>query len=204
VRTHVRSLVPAAALVLLIGASACSKQNTTSSNTGTTTNPSETPSASSGASGPMSDANIAAIVTTANDIDVKNGEMAKSKTKNSEVRALAEQMITDHQSVNKQAKDLVDKLHVSPEDNDVSRQLKTMADSTRDAMKTHDGTAFDKAYVDNEVAYHQAVIDMVNNQLVPSAQNPELKSLLENSKPTFMAHLEHAKKVQADLSRNPQ
>jgi len=188
----------AALLILVVALASCAKkQESTAENTTPPPESSTPPTAT------LTDANIAAIVTAANDVDVKNGEMAKSKTKNTEVRALAEQMITDHQSVNKQAKDLVSKINVTPEDNDVSRHLASSGDSTRDVLKGNDGAAFDKAYVDNEVAYHQAVIDMLNNTLVPNTQNPELKTLLETAKPTFMAHLEHAKKVQADLNKTP-
>ena len=147
------------------------------------------------------DPQIAGIVVAANKIDVDAGKIAKSHSKNKEVQQFAQQMITDHTAVNKQAGDLAAKLSLTPEDNDVSKQLASGADATRDAMKAQAGATFDKAYIDNEVAYHQAVIDMLDSKLIPGAQNAELKSLLESAKPAFVAHLDHAKKVQASLAK---
>jgi putative membrane protein len=71
------------------------------------------------ADGP-NDAQIAAIVVTANQVDINAGELAKSKTKNEEVKAFAQRMVTDHTGVNKSAVDLVTKLKVKPEQNDTT------------------------------------------------------------------------------------
>ena len=149
----------------------------------------------------LTDANIAAIVLAANDADIANGNVAKDKTKNKEVRAFAVRMITDHNAVNKQASDLAKQLSLSPEDNDASKGLKASADSTREEIKKLDGAAFDKAYIDNEVAYHTAVIGMLDGTLIPGATNADLKTLLTTTRPAFQAHLEHAQKVQASLSK---
>ena len=181
-----------AALALL--AASCGKKEESTQSTSSTENTVPPPTSST-----LSDANIAAIVLAANDADIANGNEAKGKTKNAEVRAFAEQMVTDHTSVNQQAKDLAGKLSLSPEDNDASRGLKASSDSTRDEIGKLDGAAFDKAYIDHEVDYHKAVIGMLDGTLIPSAQNAELKSLLQNSRPAFQAHLEHAEKVQATL-----
>jgi|RhiMetdeSRZDD1v2_1073273.scaffolds.fasta_scaffold134025_4 putative membrane protein len=181
-------------IVLALSAAGCAKQEEA-----TPTAQTPPPEATTPAPAAMTDANIAAIVVAANTIDVENGELAKSKTKNASVKAFAEQMITDHKSVNKQATDLANKLSLTPQDNEASTQLKTTAESTRQGLKGMQGAAFDKAYVDNEVAYHKAVLDMLDSQLLPSAQNPELKSLLESVRPAFVAHLEHAQKLQSTI-----
>ena len=149
----------------------------------------------------LTDANIAAIVVAANTIDIENAQLAKSTSKNAAVKAFATQMITDHTSVNKKATELVTKLNVTPEENATSKGLVESANTTREAMKAKTGADFDKAYIDNEVAYHQAVIDMLEKTLVPGATNAELKALLESAEPVFKAHLEHAKTVQAALSK---
>jgi putative membrane protein len=69
------------------------------------------------------------------------------------------------------------------------------------ALKKLNGSAFDKAYVDHEVAYHQAVLDAVDSTLIPSAQNAELKALLVKVRPAFAAHLDHAKHLQSELAK---
>ena len=149
----------------------------------------------------LTDANIAAIVLTANKMDIENANMALGKTKSAAVKAFANQMITDHSSVNKQATDLATKLSLKPEDDDTSRQLEENSDATRKTVEDVKGAAFDKAYIDNEVVYHQAVIDMLDKTLIPGATNSELKALLQGVRPAFEAHLDHAKHVQATLAK---
>ncbi len=150
------------------------------------------------ADGP-SDPQIAGIVVTANQIDVDAGKIAKSKSKNKEVKQFAQQMITDHTAVNKQAAALAKKLGVKPEDSDTSKALKKGAEENKANLKKVKGAAFDKAYVDHEVAYHQQVLDAIDKVLIPSAQNAELKGLIEKVRPAIQAHLEHAQHLQASL-----
>ena len=157
-------------------------------------------SAAAAAAGP-SDAQIAAIVVTANQVDIDAGELAKSRTQSPPVREFAQQMITDHTGVNKQATALVNRLKVTPEPNDTSKSLQQGGDANVAHLKTLSGVAFDRAYVDHEVAYHQQVIDALDKTLVPSAQNAELKALLVKVRPAFVAHLEHAKHLQSEIAK---
>jgi putative membrane protein len=125
--------------------------------------------------------------------------MALGKTKNPAVKAFANQMVADHTSVNQQATDLASKLSLKPEDNDTSRQLEEQSETTRKSIDEAKDAAFDRAYVDNEVTYHQAVLDMLDNTLIPGTTNAELKDLLQKVRPAFAAHLDHAKHVLASL-----
>ena len=114
----------------------------------------------------------------------------------------AQQMVTDHTGVNKAAVDLVTKLKVTPQENSTSQGLKDGGRKNIEKLKGLKGAAFDKAYVDHEVAYHQAVLDAVDKTLIPSAKNAELKALLVKVRPAFVAHLEHAKMLQASLAKS--
>jgi putative membrane protein len=127
------------------------------------------------------------------------GKLAKSKGTSAEVKAFANQMVTDHTGVNKQATDLVTKLKVKPEDNPTAQSIKAGGDKNVTDLKGMKGAAFDKAYIDHEVAYHQQVLDAVDKVLIPGAKNEELKALLVKVRPAFEAHLEHAKKLQSSL-----
>ena len=151
------------------------------------------------AQGGPNDAQIAAIVVTANQVDIDAGKLAESKGKHKDVRAFGKMMVTDHTGVNKAAKDLVTKLGVKPEDNPTAQSLKKGGQDNVAHLKTLKGDAFDKAYIEHEVAYHQQVIDALDKTLIPSAQNAELKALLVKVRPAFVAHLEHAKKIQGEL-----
>ena len=148
----------------------------------------------------INDAQIAHIVVTANSGDSAAGELAKKKGATKAVKDFGQTMATDHGGVNKQAVALVTKLNVTPEDNDTSRQLKTGGDANLAKLESLSGAAFDKAYIDNEVAYHQAVLDALDKTLIPNAKNAELKGLLEKVRPAFVAHLEHAKSIQSGLT----
>jgi putative membrane protein len=147
------------------------------------------------------DAQIAAIVVAANQADIDAGNVARERSKTKDVQDFAVRMVTDHTGVNKQASDLVTKLHVKPESNPTSESLKKGGEDNVAALQKLSGAAFDKAYVDHEVAYHQSVLDAVDKTLIPNAKNPELKALLEQARPVFAAHLEHAKTIQASLGK---
>lgn len=147
------------------------------------------------------DPQIAAIVVTANQVDIDAGKLANSKSTSKDVKEFAQLMITDHTGVNKSATELVQKLHVTPEPNPTSQSLQKGGDDNLAALKKLSGHAFDKAYIDHEVAYHEAVLQAVDKTLIPNAQNAELKALLVKVRPAFVAHLDHAKKLQQELGK---
>ena len=147
------------------------------------------------------DAQIAAIVVTANQVDIDAGKLAQSKATNPEVKAYGAMMVTDHTGVNKQATDLAAKLGVKPEDNPTAQSLKSGGADNIKNLKTLSGAAFDKAYIDHEIAYHQTVLDALDKTLIPSAQNADLKALLVKVRPAFVAHLDRAKSIQGSLAK---
>jgi putative membrane protein len=149
----------------------------------------------------LSDPQIAGIVVTANQIDVDAGKQAKARSGNKEVKQFAEQMITDHTAVNKQAAALAKKLNVTPEESDVSKGLEAAARQTGEKLGKLKGAAFDRAYVENEVAYHQQVLDAIDKALLPNAKNAELKALITKVRPAIAAHLDHAKMLQSSLAK---
>ena len=121
------------------------------------------------------------------------------KSKNKDVRAFAQQMVGDHTTVNNQALALVKKLNVTPEDNPTSQTLTKQAEATRKKLAGLDGAAFDKAYIDNEVAYHKTVNTALSDTLIPNAQNAELKALLQSGLGIFQAHQKHAEELASQL-----
>jgi putative membrane protein len=145
------------------------------------------------------DAQIAHIVVTANQVDIDAGKLAAERGTSAEVKAFGEMMAKDHAGVNKLASDLAAKLKVTPQDNPTSQSLKSGGTKNVANLKTLKGAAFDKAYIDNEVTYHQAVLDAIDKTLIPSAKNEELKALIVKVRPAFVAHLEKAKSIQATL-----
>lgn len=147
----------------------------------------------------INDAQIAHIAYTAGQIDVEAGRQALAKSSNDTVRAFAEEMVRDHAAVNDQALGLVEKLGVTPEANPTSASLTAQATQASARLATLSGADFDKAYVENEIAYHRAVNAALSGTLIPGATNPELKSLLETGLTLFQEHQAHAEHLAQQL-----
>ena len=147
----------------------------------------------------LTDPEVASVAVTANQIDINYASIAKEKSKNADVIKFAQTMSNDHKAVIAQAVTLVTRLKVTPKDNAVSQSLNAGAEKEKAVLRTKSGKDFDKAYIDNEVAYHKAVIGAVETVLIPNAQNAELKALLEKVVPALKAHLEHAEMVKKGL-----
>ena len=145
------------------------------------------------------DPQIAHIAYTAGVIDINAAKQAQKKARNKDVKAFAEDMLRDHEAVNKQALDLVKKLKVTPEDNDTSKALSKQASEKLVELGKLKGAEYDKAYVANEVAYHKAVNGALETLLIPNAGNAELKSLLQTGLKIFQGHQQHAEQVAAGL-----
>lgn len=148
----------------------------------------------------MTDANIAAIVSVAGRLDIAYGTIAKSKSSNEKVREFADRMVTDHSAVQKAAVQLLTKLGVTPVENDTSRGLAAEGEKVKAKLRSLEGAEFDKFYIDNEVAYHELVVDAVENILIKNAKNAELKATLETVLPLFERHLEHARAIQSEMN----
>lgn len=149
----------------------------------------------------LSDPEIASVAVVANQIDINYGKIALERSKNKDVIDFANRMIEDHKAVINQAVALVTKLGVTPMDNAVSQSLLTQSKETLKKLNSVSKKDFDKTYIDNEVAYHEAVISAVKDVLIVQAKNAELKDLLEAVLPALEAHLGHAKMAQSKISK---
>ncbi len=141
------------------------------------------------------DAQIAHIAYTADNIDIKAGQLALQKSQNPQIKEFAQEMVRDHTAVNEKALALLKKLNVQPQDNDTSRALTRQADGEMQKLNTLNGSAFDKAYADHELAYHRQVNEAVRTTLIPSASNAELKELLTTGLKIFEGHQQHAEQL---------
>jgi len=146
------------------------------------------------------DGQIVAIVTVANKGDIAAGELAKSKTKNNDVKSFAEMMIKDHTALQADGEKIAKAASITPEENDTSKKMQADADATAAKLKGLDGAEFDKAYAESEVAMHQQVLDALDNVLIPAAQNADLKNALSAAREKVNGHLEHAKAMAEKLA----
>jgi putative membrane protein len=151
--------------------------------------------------GQISDPQITKVVEQANKADIKAAMLAKAKSKNKAVREFAGHMIKDHSKNNIETMALNTKMKVRPAKSSLSQELEKEANTTMAKLKKLKGEAFDRAYIDSQVTAHQKVIDEFDRLLLPEAQNPELKALLEKTKPVIVHHLEQAKNIQSSINK---
>jgi putative membrane protein len=149
----------------------------------------------------LDDPTIVAIFDAANSWDMETSQLALTKTRNQDVREFAAMMVRDHKAVRQLGRDLAQKLHVTPTPPGKDFALAVDHESAMKTLRNARGRAFDRAYMDHEVAYHQAVIDAVTSQLLPATKNAELKALEEKVAPNFVAHLAAAKDVRRKLPK---
>lgn len=148
----------------------------------------------------LTDPEIAHVAVTANQIDINYAKIAKERTSNEKVLNFAQAMIDDHSAIINMAAALAKDLGVTPQKNAVSKSLLAGEKKTTKMLKTVDAEDFDAAYVKNEVAYHKAVINAVQNILIPQADNDRLRDLLKSVMPLLESHLEHAEMVYTKLT----
>jgi len=149
--------------------------------------------------GSLSDANIAAMVLASNNTDISYARLAPTRAQRDDVKQFAARMLTDHTGVNGLVTNLLTKLDVAPEDNQLSLDLRDESANKRDIMRELSGYAFDSTYIQNEVAYHQKFLSQIDNLMLRDARNSELRGLLTAVRPAVAAHLAHAEQVRADV-----
>jgi putative membrane protein len=145
----------------------------------------------------LNDAEVAHVAVTANQVDIDMAKHVQARLHTADVRQFAATMITDHSAVIGKAVELATRLKVTPADNAVSKSLVDGGVAARGPIDALSGDAFDKAYLDREIGYHQAVLDALDSLLIPTTENGELKALLQQVRPAIAAHLAHAKQLRA-------
>ncbi|MBT5497472.1 MAG: DUF4142 domain-containing protein [Alphaproteobacteria bacterium] len=140
----------------------------------------------------LNDLEIAHVAYTADNIDIRYAHLALAISSNPKIHAFAKTMIRDHNAVNTQALALLKKLNAQPQDNFLSRQLTEGSIELVEEMSRLRGAAFDKRYAANELAYHQAVNNLVETAFIPNIENAEVKALFEAGLKIFRTHERHA------------
>lgn len=176
-----RSLIFLASAVLLAG---CTSQESRDVAAETAPSPSATEAPAAPA---LDDATIVAIFDAANTADIETGQLAAERGTSKEVRDFGAMLVHDHTAVRQRGRDLAGRLGVTPTqpagDASASAHMQAMTQ-----LRSKQGVAFDQAFLEHEVAFHQGVIDAVQTTLLPAIQNAELKQLVVEVAPAFEAH----------------
>ena len=149
--------------------------------------------------GNVNDANIAAMVLALNNTDISYARLVPARGERADIREFARRMLTDHVSVNSLVTDLMNKLDVTPEENDASLDMRDESATNRDLMRELTGYAFDSTYIENEIKYHRKFLASIDNVMIPRARNRELQTLLRSVRPAVAAHLAHAEQVRVNV-----
>ena len=149
--------------------------------------------------GNVTDGNIAAMVLALNNTDISYARLAPARAEREDIRKFAERMLTDHTGVNQLVTNLMTKLDLEAEDNVASLDMRDESAEKRDLMREMSGYRFDSTYIENEISYHRKFLSQIDNVLLPSARNAELKGLLTAVRPAVASHLAHAEQVRADV-----
>ena len=152
-------------------------------------------SSPSNAADSLSDVEIAPAAYTADDLDIAYAKIALEKSKTPAIRQFAELMVKDHTAANEAALALVKKLGVTPKDNAFSQALIKNGEAKKSELRGLSGAAFDKAFAQNELAYHQVVVKTVAEQWIPTIQNAEFKKFITDANEIFKVHQMHAQHV---------
>lgn len=148
----------------------------------------------------LTDAEIAHIAVTANQVDIDAAELAQGRAQSPAVKEFAATMIRDHSAVIERATALAQRLNVTPAENEISESL--VAEGEDETAKFDDlaGASFDRSYIHREVDFHRDVMHMIDDVLIPQTRNDELRALLTEVRPAIAAHLQHAEEIAAELS----
>lgn len=201
------SWLAVSALTVLVLGGCQSKQNAEGTTGNAAVPPAATPAPAEStsrqpgatASTTLADPQIAQIALSANSGDSARGKIAEQKATNPEVKAFGKMMVTDHSALNKKAVELAKKLNVTPQQSAADSDLVSKVTSMNNDLQGKTGKDFDKTYIDQEVQIHQLVLDDLDKNLIPAAQNPELKQLLQTARGGVQAHLQRAKELQRKL-----
>lgn len=161
--------------------------------------PAPAPAPAEPAMEPLSDAQIVMVADVANSAEIETSKLAQTKAKDAKVKKFAAMMVKDHGAAQKKQATLVKQAKIAPAESPLSTGLKSETDAGVKSLKDAKGADFDRAYVALQVKMHQDTLDALDKRLLPSAQNPELKTLLTEMRATVEAHLKEAKELEASL-----
>lgn len=149
--------------------------------------------------GAMTDSEVAAIVQTANEGEVMHGQTAASRATNAEVRAFAQMMVTDHSNANEQLRNFLASNNMSTSETSASSSLRDNAQRSMTALNSYSGAAFDREYMNSQVAMHQWLLNSLDNTLIPSTRNAGLRTWLQGQRAAVATHLDRARRIQSGL-----
>jgi putative membrane protein len=149
--------------------------------------------------GKLDDPTIVAIFDAANTYDMETGSLAVSRGHTKDVRDFGAMLARDHRNVRQQGRDLAKSLNVTPTSPGKDFPLTKAHVAAMSSLRGLRGSAFDRAFLQHEVDFHNAVLDAVTKTLLPATQNAQVKDLETKVAPAFVAHRDRAQSLLNEL-----
>src|SRR5690606_5544013 len=148
----------------------------------------------------LTDANVTAIATAADNGAIGEGQLALHRSRDQDVRDVAQRMISDHTALNQQIRQEAQRTGMQPEE--LTSRIQATSEQTLRSLGEREGTEFDRAYIANQVAMHRWLLETMDNTLIPAARDDRLEALLRSQRAIIAEHLEHALRVQQSLGQH--
>jgi putative membrane protein len=148
----------------------------------------------------MGDPEIAAVLAASDSAEILPSQLVAQKGQNAQVKEFAQRMLTDHGALSDSLKAMAQQAGIMPSPNAISQQMQSTAQSSVQSLQGLSGAEFDRAYMQAMVQSHEAALNTITTQLIPSAQNPQLRTALEQKvRPAVEMHLQQARTIAGSL-----
>jgi putative membrane protein len=148
----------------------------------------------------LSDGEIAKVTEVVNSGEIEQAQLAKTKAKNAKVKKFAQHMITEHTKAKQTGAKLVKQEQLITQDNAIATEVSNDGNAMLQSLRNAEPEGFDLVYINGQVDQHQKVLDMLDKQLIPAADDPELKAELEKARGMVERHLTEAREIQQTLT----
>jgi putative membrane protein len=142
---------------------------------------------------------IIKVAHVANEGEMEQAALAVRRGSDPRVRAFANQMLTDHKMADMKGERVASTDSLKPTDSATSDLLRRNAHKTMEELSQLRGNDLDRAYISAQVEEHSAVLQLIDDRLIPQATDQNVKNVLQEIRPAVARHLEQALTLQTQL-----
>lgn len=203
-------------LALVVATFACADQSDPELDTGVEEVPPAAETTPPTTTGMLSEAEVVQAITAVNESEIAVGELAREKSQNETIRQYAEMIVTDHTRLLQESQPgtadaaagaTTDTGAMQPpptgtgaQGSAVIQQLQQQSQQARSQLESLSAEEFDQAFVAQQIEAHQNALNLIDQQLLPSTQDPQLRMQLEGARPVIEQHLQQAQQLQQQLN----
>jgi putative membrane protein len=122
--------------------------------------------------------------------EIESSKLALAKSQSEKIKTFANKMVTDHTAAGGKFKQAVTDTKLTPPAEKLDAKHQAMLDD----LKTKNGAAFDKAYIEAQYNGHVETVAMFE-AYAKGGDNPRMKQFATDLLPTLKGHLDHVVKL---------